>query len=55
MAKAKCEKASKETAAARLWLHYYNKMLYEQGVISEHERNKMALRIDGWADTKRKR
>lgn len=34
--------------AARLWLSYYNRVLYEKGVITEQERNKMSLKIDKW-------
>ena len=32
----------------RLWLSYYNQVLYEKGTITEQERNKMALKISGW-------
>ena len=35
----------KETAA-RIWLSYYNRVLYEKGIITERERNRMALKID---------
>ena len=34
--------------AGRLWLHYYNKVLYEKGVITEQERNKMSHKIESW-------
>lgn len=41
------EQRRKETAA-RIWLSYYNRVLYEEGVITERERNRMALKIDSW-------
>ena len=44
------EQRRKETAA-KIWLSYYNQVLYEKGVITERERNKMALKIDGWKMT----
>ena len=44
------EKLRKE-AAAQLWLSYYNRVLYENGVITERERNRMALKIDNWKMT----
>lgn len=44
------EQCRKETAA-KIWLSYYNRVLYEKGVITERERNKMALKIDGWKMT----
>ena len=28
------------------WLDYFNRTLFEKGIITESERNKMALRID---------
>lgn len=34
--------------AGQLWLSYYNRVLYEKGLITEHERNKMTLKISGW-------
>ena len=37
----------KETAA-RIWLSYYNRVLYEKGIITERERNQMKLKIDQW-------
>lgn len=44
------ENARKELAA-RLWLSYYNRVLYEKGVITERERNKMDLKINSWKMT----
>ena len=41
------EQCRKETAA-KIWLSYYNRVLYEKGVITERERNRMALKIAGW-------
>lgn len=38
----------KRELGSRLWLEYYNRTLFEKGLISERERNKMALRISGW-------
>lgn len=38
----------RKEAAARIWLSYYNQVLYEKGVITERERNRMALNIDKW-------
>ena len=32
--------------AEQLWLHYYNRVLYERGMISEAERNRMSIRIN---------
>lgn len=34
--------------ACRLWLAYYNRMLYERGLITRRDRDRMALKIDGW-------
>ena len=33
-------------AAERLWLHYYNQTLFEKGLITESERNRMTNRIN---------
>lgn len=44
------EQQRKETAA-KIWLSYYNRVLYEKGIITERERNRMALKIDGWKMT----
>jgi hypothetical protein len=44
------EQRRKETAA-KIWLSYYNKVLYEKGAITERERNRMALKIDSWKIT----
>ena len=35
----------KESVLQNLWLTYYNDTLYEQGVITETERNKMRVMI----------
>ena len=44
------EQRRKETAA-KIWLSYYNRVLFEKGIITERERNRMALKIDGWKMT----
>ncbi len=44
------EQRRKETAA-KIWLSYYNRVLYEKGVITERERSKMVLKIDSWKMT----
>lgn len=38
----------KKQEAAKIWLSYYNRVLYEKGIISEQERNQMTLKIDKW-------
>lgn len=40
--------AQKKQEAAKLWLFYYNRVLYEKGIINEQERNRMTLKIDKW-------
>ena len=40
--------AQKQQEAAKIWLSYYNRVLYEKGIISEQERNRMTLKIDKW-------
>lgn len=35
----------KQAVLEGLWLTYYNEALYEQGMITEEERNKMRARI----------
>jgi len=35
----------KQSIMERLWLTYYNDTLYEKGVITEDERNKMRVKI----------
>ena len=34
--------------AGRLWLEYYNRTLYEKGLITEREHRRMSLKISGW-------
>lgn len=41
------EQRRRETAA-KIWLSYYNQVLYEKGIITERERSRMALKIDSW-------
>lgn len=32
--------------AEKLWLHYFNRTLFEQGIITESERNRMSVMIE---------
>ena len=34
--------------AGQLWLEYYNRTLYEKGLITEQDRGRMSLKISGW-------
>lgn len=36
----------KKRMAEELWLDYFNRVLFEKGVITERERNRMALLIE---------
>lgn len=36
----------KKAAAEKIWLHYYNRVLFEQGIITETERNRMKNMIN---------
>lgn len=36
----------KKAEAERLWLAYFNSYLYEKGMLTESERNKMILKIE---------
>ena len=42
------EAQKKRELGCRLWLDYYNRTLYEKGLITEQERNRMSLKISGW-------
>ena len=42
------EQAKKELAE-QLWLSYYNQVLFEAGLITETERNRMKNKISPWA------
>ena len=42
------EARKKRELGGRLWLDYYNRTLYEKGLITEQERNRMSLKISGW-------
>jgi len=42
---------AKKEMAARLWLSYYNRVLYEKGLITEREHNRMEIRINDWKMT----
>ena len=46
--KATSEAQKKRELGSRLWLDYYNRTLYEKGLITEQERNRMSLKISGW-------
>ena len=36
----------RRSAAERLWLHYYNQTLFDKGLITESERNRMTNKIN---------
>ena len=36
----------KRVAAEQIWLHYYNRVLYERGIIGREERDRMSNRIE---------
>lgn len=36
----------RRSAAEQLWLHYYNQTLYDKGLITESERNRMTNKIN---------
>lgn len=38
--------ARKRAMAEQIWLYYYNRVLFERGIIGEEERNRMSNRID---------
>ena len=42
------ETQKKRELGSRLWLDYYNRTLYEMGLIPEQERNRMSLKISAW-------
>ena len=37
---------AKESLVEKLWLAYFNQYLYEQNLITEEQRNRMALKIE---------
>lgn len=45
------EAQKKRELGSRLWLGYYNRTLYEKGLITEQERNRMSLKISSWQST----
>lgn len=51
MSEQKSNEQRRKEAAAKIWLSYYNRVLYEKGIITEKERNKMTLKIDSWRMT----
>ena len=45
----------KQKVIDKLWLNYFNDTLYDKGLISEDDRNRMRNRINHWKpQTKRK-
>ena len=40
------QEQKKQLLAEQLWLHYYNQVLFDKGLISEQERNSMTVRIN---------
>ena len=36
----------RRSAAEQLWLHYYNQTLFDKGLITESERNRMTNKIN---------
>ena len=40
------QEQKKQLLAEQLWLHYYNQVLFDKGLISEQERNSMTIRIN---------
>ncbi len=51
MSEQKSNEQRRREMAARIWLSYYNRELYEKGIITERERNKMDLKINRWKMT----
>lgn len=45
----------KREAAEQIWLEYFNRVLYDKGLITEDERNRMANRIDARRHVKKER
>ena len=45
------EAQKKQELGSRLWLDYYNRTLYEKGLITEQERTRMSLKISSWKST----
>ena len=39
-------KEQRRSVAEQLWLHYYNQKLYDKGLITADERNRMTNRIN---------
>lgn len=44
--KALTTEQEKKSFAEKLWLEYFNQYLYEQNLITEMQRNRMALKIE---------
>lgn len=45
----KINEQRKHEIAAQIWLSYYNRVLFEAGIITEEERNKMEIKIDNYS------
>lgn len=39
------DSARKQQAAAEIWLRYFNDCLFQRGLITERERNRMVMKI----------
>lgn len=44
--KALSNKQKKTALAETLWLNYFNSYLYENGILTESQRNRMIMRIE---------
>lgn len=42
----KSDDQRKKALAESIWLHYFNETLFERGLITESERNRMTIQID---------
>ena len=48
MSEQKSKEQQRKEMAAKIWLSYYNRVLFEKGIITERERNKMEVKINSW-------
>lgn len=46
--------SSKKIISEMIWMEYFNKTLFDRGVITEDEKNKMKLKIDAHFKEKQK-
>lgn len=42
------EMQKKRELGSRLWLDYYNRTLYEKGLITQQEYSRMSVKISAW-------